>query len=56
MQAFVTVGAQGNQVQVVIMALLAAKLFVMNLKVLHGTTDLASPTIAAENLFSESIV
>ena len=35
---------------------MAAELFVMDLQVLSGTTDLASPTIAAEHLFSELVV
>jgi hypothetical protein len=45
--------SKGNQVRVVIVALLTAKLFVMNLQVLLRTADLAPPSIAAENLFSE---
>jgi hypothetical protein len=45
-------GVQGNQVRVVIIALLAAQLLVVDLQVLSGTTDLASPAIAAQNLFS----
>jgi hypothetical protein len=44
--------AKGNQVRVVIVALLTAQLFVMNLQVLPRTTDLTSPAIAAENLLS----
>jgi hypothetical protein len=47
---------EGNQVQVVIIALLAAELFVMDLKVLPGTAHLASPAIAAQNLFSEFVI
>ena len=49
-------GAQGNQIQIVIRALLAAKLFVMNLKVLSGTTNLALPAIPAQYLLSELFV
>ena len=41
-----TAGAQGNQVRFVIIALLAAQLLVVDLQVLSGTTDLASPAIA----------
>jgi hypothetical protein len=52
-QPFVAAGAQGNQVQIVIRALLAAPLLVMGLQVLSGTTDLALPAIAAQDLFSE---
>jgi hypothetical protein len=39
-------GAKGNQVKIVIRALLAAKLLVMDLQVFPGTTDLALPAIA----------
>ena len=49
-------GAQGNQIQVVIRALLAAQLLVVDLQVLSGTTDLASPAIAPQYLFSELFV
>jgi hypothetical protein len=52
----VTADAQGNQVRVVIVPPLAAELLVMDLQVLSGTTDLASPTIAAQHLFSELFV
>ena len=45
-------GAKSNQIEIVIRTLLATQLFVMNLQVLPGTTDLASPAIAAENLLS----
>ena len=55
-QAFMAAGAQGNQVQIVIRALLAAQLLVVDLQVLSGTTDLASPAIAAQHLFSEPVV
>jgi hypothetical protein len=53
---FVATGAQGNQVRVVIVALLAAKLLVVDLQVLSGTTDLASPAVATQYLFSEVFV
>ena len=56
MQRFVAVGTQGYQIQIVIVALLAAKLFVMDLKVLSGATDLACPAIAPQYLFSELVV
>jgi hypothetical protein len=49
---FVTAGAQGNQVRVVIVPLLAAELLVVDLQVLPGATDLALPTVAAQYLFS----
>ncbi len=49
-------GAQGDQVRIVIRALLAAQLLVMDLQVLSGTTDLALPAIAAQYLFAELFV
>ena len=49
-------GTQGDQVQIVIRALLTAQLFVVDLQVLSGTADLTSPAIAAQNLFSELFV
>ena len=49
-------GAQGDQIRVVIGALLAAQLLVVDLQVLSGTTDLASPTIPTQYLFSELFV
>lgn len=48
-----TVSAQGNEVEIVVVPLTAAQLFVMDLKVLPGTTGLASPVVAAQYLFSE---
>ncbi len=56
MLALVTTSAQRNQIEIVIRTLLAAQLFVMNLQVLPGTTDLASPAVAAQNLFSKLII
>jgi hypothetical protein len=53
---FVTPGTQGNQVRVVIVALLAAELLVVDLQVLPGATDLALPAIATQYLFSEVFV
>jgi len=41
-------GAQGNQIQIVIRAPLAAQLFVVDLQVLLGATDLALPAVAAQ--------
>jgi hypothetical protein len=46
MQPFVAAGAQGNEVQIVIRALLTAQLLVVDLQVLFGTTDLALPAIS----------
>ena len=51
-----TVSAQGNQVQIVVVALLAAQFLVVDLQVLPGTTDLASPAIAPQYLFSQLVV
>ena len=56
MLTFVTAGAQGNQVRVVIVALLAAELLVVELQALPGTTDLALPAIATQYLLSEVFV
>jgi hypothetical protein len=44
---------QGNQIQFVIRALLAAKLLVVDLQVLSEAADLALPAIAAQYLFTE---
>lgn len=43
MLPFVTAGAQGDHVRVVIVALLAAELLGVDLQVLSGTTDLTLP-------------
>ena len=56
MLPFVTAGAQGDQVRVVIVALLASELLVVDLQVLPGATDLALPAIATQYLFSEVFV
>jgi hypothetical protein len=45
-----------NQIQVVIIALLAAQLLVMDLKVLSGTADLAFPAIALQHLFPQLVI
>jgi len=44
-------GAKSDQVQIVMRALLTSPRFVVDLQVLHGTADLASPAIAGEHLF-----
>jgi hypothetical protein len=49
-------GTQGDQVQVVIRALLAAQLLVMDLQVFPGTTYLTLPAITPQNLFLELVV
>ena len=46
-QTFMTGGAYGNQIQIVIRALLTAQLLVMDLQILSGATDLGSPSVAA---------
>jgi hypothetical protein len=51
-----TSGAYGDQVQIVIWALPTAQVFVVDLQVLPGATDLASPGVAAQHLFSEVVV
>ena len=56
MTEYVAFHAQGDQVRVVIIALLAAQLLVMDLKVLSGAADLTSPAIALQHLFSELVV
>ena len=53
---FVALGAQGDQVRVVIISLLAAPLLVMDLKVLSGTANLAFPAIALQYLFSQLVI
>jgi hypothetical protein len=50
------VDAQGNQIRIVIRALLAAQLFVMDLQILFGAADLASPAIATQDSISQLIV
>jgi len=49
-------GAKCNQVQVVVAALLAPMLLVVDMQVLSGATDLACPAIAPQYLFSELVV
>jgi hypothetical protein len=55
-QCFVAVSAQGNEVQIVVVALLAPVLLVVDMQILPGTADLASPAIAGQNLLSELVV
>jgi hypothetical protein len=55
-QSLMASGAQGNQIRIVIRALLAAQLLVMDLQVSPGTTDLASPAIPAQYLFSQLVI
>jgi hypothetical protein len=49
----VAVGTQGDEVQIVFVALLAPQLLVVDLQILPGTADLASPAIALQYLFSQ---
>jgi hypothetical protein len=49
-------GTQRNQIRVVIIALLAAQLLVMDVKVLSGTANLAFPAIALQYLFSQLVI
>ena len=57
MQFFVAFGAQRDQIQVVIIALLTAQLLVMDVKVfVRGAADLAFPAIALQHLFSQLVV
>jgi hypothetical protein len=45
MLTFVATVTQGNQIEIVIPALLATHLFVAHLQILPRTTDLASPAV-----------
>jgi hypothetical protein len=54
-QSFMAVDAQGNQIRIVIRALLAAQLFVMDVQVLSGAAVLTLPSIATQHLFSQLI-
>jgi len=49
-------GAQGNQVQIVIRALLTAQLLVVDLQVLSGTADLTLPAISLHDTLTELFV
>jgi hypothetical protein len=55
-QRFATVSAQGDEVQIVVVVLLAPQLLVVDMQILPGTTDLASPAIAPQYLFSQLVV
>ena len=46
------VNALGDEVQIVVVVLLAAQLLMVDMQVLPGTADLASPAIAPQYLFS----
>jgi len=47
---------QRNKVQIVIVALLAPQLLVVDMQILPGTTELASPAIAPQCLFSQLVI
>jgi hypothetical protein len=55
-QRFVTVSAQGDEVQIVVVALSAPQLLVVDLQILPGTTELASPVIAPQYLFPQLVI
>ncbi len=55
-QPFMAAGAQGNQVQIVIRALLTAQLLVVDLQVLSGTADLTLPAISLHDTLTELFV
>jgi hypothetical protein len=56
MQVVMATETQSDQVQIVIRTLLASQCLVVDLQVLHGTTDLASPAVSGEHLLSKLIV
>jgi hypothetical protein len=56
MQFFMAAGAQGDQIRVLVVALLTAQLFVMDLKVTSSTANLAYPAIAPQYLLSQLAV
>ena len=56
MHAGVASSTQGNQILARIITEVAAKLFVVDLKVGHCAAGLASPAIAPEHLITESFV
>ena len=49
-------GAQGNQVQIVIRALLTTQLLVVDLQVFPGTADLTSPAVSLHDPLTQSVV
>jgi hypothetical protein len=52
----VAAGAQGDEVRLVVVALLAPQLLVVHLETSPGTTELASRGIALQYLFSQVVV
>ena len=50
---FVTVSAQGDEVQIVVIALLAPRLLVVNMQILPGTTELSSQAITPPYLLPQ---
>jgi hypothetical protein len=56
MQCFVTVSTEGDEVQIVVVALLAPQLLVVDMQILPGTTELASPPIARQYLFPQLVI
>jgi hypothetical protein len=52
----VTYGTERNQVLLGIIAAMAAKILVVNLKVRPGPARLTSPTVTAQHVLPESIV
>ena len=55
-QPFMAAGAKGNQVQIVIRALLTAQLLVVDLQVLSGTAVLTLPAISLHDTLTELFV
>lgn len=53
---FMAAGAQSYQVRFIVVAPLAPQLLVVDMQILPGTTELASPAIASQHLFSELVV
>ena len=51
-----TIETEGDQIVLTILAGVAAKLFVMDFKVGHGTAQLASPAISPQYLLAELLV
>ena len=47
---------ESDQIRIVVIALLAPQLLVVDLQILPGTTELASPAIASQYLFSQLVV
>jgi len=54
--ATVACSAERNQIVFNVVAGLAAKLFVMNLKIRHRSTELAPPAVPAQHLIAKLIV